>query len=180
MPRDSRCPFPGNKSIDLAVFKVTTVKREFSKCHSRLRCVHFLEEYPTGFYEAMTVAKDFLKCHTDFSKCHTDFSKCHAAADDATSWNSIYYSHRSNLAIEIHFLEFLWIWSNESEFWNYFCIIVRLWIENLFSQSMYLRAYIHAYVVGHAQECHAESRYTTGIGHMCISLSDTFRYARLR
>jgi len=46
----------------------------------------------------------FLKCHADFadfadfSKCHADFSKCHAMADDATSWNSIYYSDRSNLA----------------------------------------------------------------------------------
>jgi len=30
-------------------------------------------------------------------------------ADDATSWNSIYYSDRSNLAVEIHFLELLWI-----------------------------------------------------------------------
>ena len=30
------------------------------------------------------------------------------------------------------------------------------------------------------QECHTECRYTIGIGHMCISLSDTFRYARLR
>ena len=33
--------------------------------------------------------------------------KCHAVADDATSWNSIYYNDRSNLAVEIHFLEFL-------------------------------------------------------------------------
>jgi len=34
-------------------------------------------------------------------------------------------------------------------------ISARLWIGDLFSQSMYVRTY----VVGHAQECHAECRY---------------------
>ena len=30
-----------------------------------------------------------------------DFSKCHTVADDAISWNSIYYSDSSNLAAEL-------------------------------------------------------------------------------
>ena len=33
MPRDSQCPFPGIMSIELAVFKATTVTKVFSKCH---------------------------------------------------------------------------------------------------------------------------------------------------
>ena len=49
--------------------------------------------------------------------------------------------------------------------------------------------YIRTYVVGHAQECHAECRYIPDIPgtrygpydfDMCITQSDTFRYARLR
>ena len=38
-------------------------------------------------------------------------------------------------------------------------------------------------MVGHAQECHVECCYipqVLGIGHMCVTQSDTFRYARLR
>ena len=38
------------------------------------------------------------------------------------TWNSIYCSDRSNLAVEIHFLEFLWIQSNKSEFWIFFFV----------------------------------------------------------
>jgi len=30
--------------------------------------------------------------------------------------------------------------------------------------SMYVRAYVRTYVVGHAQECHAECRYITQAG----------------
>ena len=39
------------------------------------------------------------------------------------------------------------------------CISTRLWIKVLFSQSMYVRTCVRTYVVGHAQECHAECRY---------------------
>jgi len=54
-------------------------------------------------------------------------------------------------------------------------------IGDLFSQGTYVRTY----VVGHAQECHAECRYIPqagpiGTGHMCVTQSDTLRYARLR
>jgi len=41
MPRDSQCQFPGNMSIKLAVFKATTVTKEFSKCHSKWRFCPF-------------------------------------------------------------------------------------------------------------------------------------------
>ena len=51
----------------------------------------------------------------------------------------------------------------------------RLWIEDLFSQSTYLRAYIHMYVVGHVQECHTECHYTIGMATCashCLTHSD--------
>ena len=38
-------------------------------------------------------------------------------------------------------------------------ISARLWIEDLFSQSTYVRACVRTYMMGHAQECDADCRY---------------------
>ena len=59
------------------------------------------------------------------------------------------------------------------------CISARLWIEDLFSQSMYVRTYLVGSCSGMS---HGMSLHTIGIGigHMCVTQSDTFRYARLR
>jgi len=51
---------------ELAVFKATTLTKEFSKCHSRWRLCPF----PRIVFYWLLRSQDFLKCHDDFSKCH--------------------------------------------------------------------------------------------------------------
>ena len=77
-------------------FQSHNESQEFSTCHWRWRLCPF----PRIVFYWLLQSQDSRQ------RCHADFSKCHAVADDATSWNSIHYSDRSNLAVEIHFLEF--------------------------------------------------------------------------
>jgi len=90
MPWWQLCPFPRTVAILLAFREATTVTKEFSKCHSRWWLCPFLEYWLLGSQDS-----------------HQRLLKMPPLADDAISWNSIYFSNRSNLAVEIHFLEFL-------------------------------------------------------------------------
>jgi len=75
--------------------------------------------HSTGFHQSHNSHKRFLKMplvvavvSTSWNRILLAFMKpgqSPKASQNATHWNSIYYRDRSNLVVEIQFLEFLWI-----------------------------------------------------------------------
>jgi len=88
-------------SIQLAVFKATTVTKEFSKCHSRR---WQLCPFPRLVSYWLLGSQDSHQRLLKMSGRLLNVAK---------QWQMMLFpgivSNRSNFAVEIHFLEFLWI-----------------------------------------------------------------------